>query len=96
MVEGLVSKEYRYFFEYLLQEGKEVKAYVTITKKSNRPAQLLAKVKNITVLGEHVSVLLDGKMVSSKLRKGSDKILEDLMKEGYSGDRLLEAFKQNI
>ncbi|MCT6659804.1 YwpF-like family protein, partial [Acinetobacter baumannii] len=63
MVEGLVSKEYRYFFEYLLQEGKEVKAYVTITKKSNRPAQLLAKVKNITVLGEHVSVLLDGKMV---------------------------------
>ena len=96
MVEGLVSKEYRYFFEYLLQEGKEVKTYVTITKKSNRPAQLLAKVKKITVLGEHVSVLLDGKMVSSKLRKGSDKILEDLMKEGYSGDRLLEAFKQNI
>lgn len=73
-----------------------MKTYVTITKKSNRPAQLLAKVKKITVLGEHVSVLLDGKMVSSKLRKGSDKILEDLMKEGYSGDRLLEAFKQNI
>lgn len=96
MVEGLVSKEYRYFFEYLLQEGKEVKAFVTITKKSNRPAQLLAKVKNITVLGEHVSVLMNGKMVSSKLRKDSDKILEGLIKEGYTGDQLLAAFKQNI
>lgn len=96
MVEGLVSKEYRYFFEYLLQEGKEVKAFVTITKKSNRPAQLLAKVKNITVLGEHVSVLMNCKMVSSKLRKDSDKILEGLIKEGYTGDQLLEAFKQNI
>lgn len=37
MVEGLVSKEYRYFFEYLLQEGKEVKTYVTITKKATAP-----------------------------------------------------------
>ncbi|NPC94408.1 hypothetical protein HOO54_19820 [Bacillus sp. WMMC1349] len=96
MIEGLVSKKYRYFFEYLLQEKKEVKVYVTITKKSNLPALLLAKVKKITILGEHVSVLLDGKMITSKLRQGSEKVLEGLMKEGFTGDKLLEAFKQHI
>ncbi|MDI5790107.1 hypothetical protein PO124_21990 [Bacillus licheniformis] len=37
-----------------------MKAYVTITKKQP-PSTAVSEGQNITVLGEHVSVLLDGK-----------------------------------
>lgn len=69
--------------------------FVTITKKSNRPAQLSASIKNIVELEESISVLIYGQMVTRK-QQGSDTILENLVKEGYTGSKLLEAFKQKM
>lgn len=73
----------------------EVKVFVTITKKSNRPAQLTAAVKNIAELEESISVLIYGQMVTRK-QQGTETILESLVKEGYTGAKLIEAFKQKI
>ncbi|UQZ47625.1 YwpF-like family protein [Bacillus sp. PK3-037] len=95
LIEALVPKEHLSFFDQLQKKQTEVKVFVTITKKSNRPAQLTAAVKNIAELEESISVLIYGQMVTRK-QQGTETILESLVKEGYTGAKLIEAFKQKI
>ncbi|WHY24085.1 YwpF-like family protein [Bacillus velezensis] len=95
LIEALVPKEHLSFFDQLQIKQAEVKVFVTITKKSNRPAQLTAAVKNIAELEESISVLIYGQMVTRK-QQGTETILESLVKEGYTGAKLIEAFKQKI
>ncbi|MCG8396465.1 YwpF-like family protein [Bacillus atrophaeus] len=95
LIEALVPKEHLSFFDQLQKKQDEVKVFVTITKKSNRPAQLTAAVKNIAELEESISVLIYGQMVTRK-QQGTATILESLLEEGYTGANLIEAFKQKI
>ncbi|AEP88566.1 YwpF [Bacillus spizizenii TU-B-10] len=95
LIEALVAKEHLSFFEQLQNSQSEAKVFVTITKKSNRPAQLTAAVKNIVKLEESIQVLIYGQMVTRK-QQGTETILESLVKEGYTGTKLIEAFKQKI
>ncbi|MEC1624231.1 YwpF-like family protein [Bacillus mojavensis] len=95
LIEALVPKEHMSFFDQLQKKQAEVKVFVTITKKSNRPAQLTAAVKTIAELEESISVLIYGQMVTRK-QQGTETILESLVKEGYTGAKLIEAFKQKI
>lgn len=95
LIEALVAKEHLSFFEQLQNSQSEAKVFVTITKKSNRPAQLTAAVKHIVKLEESIQVLIYGQMVTRK-QQGTETILESLVKEGYTGTKLIEAFKQKI
>ncbi|MBT2572966.1 YwpF-like family protein [Bacillus sp. ISL-51] len=95
LIEALVPAEHLSFFQQLMQSKKEAKVFVTITKKSNRPAQLTGSIKNIVELERSISVLIYGQMVSRN-HPGSESILESLVKEGYTGSRLIEAFKQKL
>jgi hypothetical protein len=95
LIEALVAKEHLSFFEQLQNSQSEAKVFVTITKKSNRPAQLTAAVKNIVKLEESIQVLIYGQMVTRK-QQGTETILESLVKEGYTGTQLIEAFRQKI
>ncbi|OJT66022.1 YwpF-like family protein [Bacillus altitudinis] len=95
MIEALIPKKHRQVFEVLFQQHTEVKILVTITKENNRPVHLLVQVKNIVALEENISVLLDGKMITNRYRTETEEVLKDLVKEGLSGEKLLDAFKQN-
>lgn len=95
LIEALVPAEHLSFFQKLMQSKKEAKVFVTITKKSNRPAQLTGSIKNIVELERSISILIYGQMVSRN-HPGSESILESLVKEGYTGSRLIEAFKQKL
>ncbi|AKL78091.1 YwpF-like family protein [Bacillus velezensis] len=95
LIEALVPAEHLSFFDMLMKSQKEAKVFVTITKKSNRPAQLTGRIKNIVELERSIQVLIYGQMVSRN-HPGSESILESLVKEGYSGSRLIEAFKQKL
>ncbi len=95
LIEALVAKEHLSFFEQLQNSQTEATVFVTITKQSNRPAQLTAAVKNIVKLEESIQVLIYGQMVTRK-QHGTETLLESLVKEGYTGNKLIEAFKQKI
>lgn len=56
---------------------------------------MTAAVKNIVKLEESIQVLLYGQMVTRK-QQGTETILESLVKEGYTGTKLIEAFKQKL
>jgi len=97
LIEALLSKRYRYYFEHVLQNQCELRLFVTITKKNNTPAQIVAKVKSITTLEEHISVLLEGRMFNLRSSKvDAEKILNDLINMGLSGNDLLESFKKKV
>ena len=91
LIEALVPNTF--LFDMLMKSQKEAKVFVTITKKQpSRPAD--GKHQNIVELERSIQVLIYGQMVSRN-HPGSESILESLVKEGYSGSRLIEAFKQN-
>ncbi|WP_070121285.1 YwpF family protein [Bacillus marinisedimentorum] len=74
-------------------EAGDLKVEVTITKRDNPPAAFVARLRSITKLEEHISVLLDAVMIQDK-KDVSDILLGDLIEEGYTGDDLLEKFKK--
>ncbi|WP_243291938.1 YwpF-like family protein [Bacillus sp. FJAT-47783] len=97
LIEALLSKRYRYYFELNAQHESELRLFVTISKKSNTPAQIIAKVKSITTLEDHISVLLEGRMYNLRAAKfDAEKILNDLIATGLSGNELLDSFKKKL
>ncbi|USK28408.1 YwpF-like family protein [Bacillus sp. CMF21] len=96
MIEALLQKEQRSYFETLSQKKNELHIYVTISKKTNKPAEIVAKIKSIMVLEEHISVLFEGRMLARKAKNEPEKLLEDLLTKGLHGEDLKKAFKQKL
>jgi putative protein kinase ArgK-like GTPase of G3E family len=95
LIEACVDKQYLPFFEEASAKEQELHLLATISKKSNDPATLFAKVKKITVMEEHLSVLLDGTLVRTKIDM-AEVLLEDLIEQGLKGEELLKEFKQKL
>lgn len=96
MIEALLTEEHRSYFESLSQQKQELPLYVTISKKTNKPAEIKAKIKSIMVLEEHISVLFEGRMLARKAKHEPEKLLEDLLTKGLEGDDLKQAFTQKL
>jgi hypothetical protein len=95
LIEACVDKQYLPFFEEASAQEQELHLLATISKKSNDPATIFAKVKTITVMEEHLSVLLDGTLVKTKINM-AEVLLEDLIDKGLKGEELLKEFKQKL
>ncbi|WP_026689759.1 YwpF-like family protein [Alteribacter aurantiacus] len=93
LVEAIVDKKWRSFFEDYASKNHQFMAEVTITKKTNDPATLVCSVKSVNELSEHLCVHLDGVIVAKK-DDLSDMLLKNLVKEGFSGEALYEEFKK--
>lgn len=96
LIEALVPKDLQPLFEKLSKAATKMKVFVTISKKGNAPAQIVAKVKTLTPLENSVSILLDGRLLTSKLIHDPEELLRSLMGQGLSGDDLLQAFRENV
>jgi hypothetical protein len=96
LIEALISKDLQPFFEKLFEAQTKIRAFVTISKKSNAPAQIVAKVRTLTPLDQHLSILLDGRLLTSRPIHDPEELLRSLMGQGLSGDSLLEAFSGNV
>ncbi|TMW73346.1 YwpF-like family protein [Alteribacter natronophilus] len=93
LVEAVLDKKWRRFFEEYKEADQHFMAEVTITKKTNDPATLVCSVKSVNDLSSHLSVHLDGVIVAKK-DDLSDMLLQTLVKEGYQGESLYEEFKK--
>lgn len=96
LIEALISKDWQPFFEKHEKEATCLRVFVTISKITNTPAQISAKVKNITVLDESISILLDGRLLSSRPVHEPEELLQSLMEQGLTGESLIAAFKENM
>ncbi|WP_096435252.1 YwpF-like family protein [Alteribacter populi] len=93
LVEAILDKEWRDFFNEYAEADQQFMAEVTITKKTNDPATLVCSVKSVNDLTDHVCIHLDGVIVAKK-DDLSDMLLKTLVEEGFSGAELYEEFKK--
>ncbi|WP_078595751.1 YwpF-like family protein [Evansella clarkii] len=93
LLDAVVTREWKDFFQEYLDGQEKFMAEVTITKKTNDPATLVCQVTGINDIGKNLSIHLDGILVVKK-DDLSDMLLKNLLKEGYSGDELYDEFKR--
>ncbi|MFA9559603.1 YwpF-like family protein [Evansella sp. AB-rgal1] len=93
LLDAVVTKEWKSFFEDYLKRSEKFMAEVTITKRTNDPATLVCEVKSVRELKDHYSVHLEGILVVKK-DDLSDMLLKNLISEGFTGDELFEEFKR--
>ncbi|HZH59100.1 MAG TPA: YwpF family protein [Metabacillus sp.] len=96
LIEALISKEHLPFFKKHEEANQDLRVFVTISKPSNAPAQISAIVKTITELDESISILLEGRLLTSRPLHQPEVLLQALLEQGLTGDDLMEAFKENI
>lgn len=80
------------YFHKILEAQRQLIVEVTITKKENDPTFFQTYVSHLQKLDDHISILLEGFM--RRTNKGfSESLLENLLKQGLTGDALLQEFK---
>lgn len=95
LVEAFISQKHEDFFLQLEEAEEELMIEVKITKESNAPATFITTIIGINEIGNHINVLLLGKMVD-KRKNIIENLLSDLIADGYHGEELLDRFKELI
>lgn len=96
LIEALIPKEFLAYFEEHKETNAKLRVFVTISKPSNAPAQIAAIVNTITILDGSISILLIGRLLTSRPLHNPEDLLQSLMEQGLTGNSLMEAFKANI
>lgn len=95
LIEGYMDKGLEQLFTPIFEKKDKLLVQVVITKKENDPAPFIVTPIVMNRFENHISVLFEGKLKKSR-NDFAEQILEELIKEGYSGDELLTIFKEKI
>ncbi|MBN8234210.1 YwpF-like family protein [Halobacillus kuroshimensis] len=93
VIEAYMDSSYRSFFEDMYRNGDEIIIQAKITKQTNRPATFMVKPIDFNEIGGSMNVIFMGTMMDRQ-QEQVEKVLKQLLDEGYQGDDLLEQFKQ--
>ncbi|MBS4195825.1 YwpF-like family protein [Lederbergia citri] len=95
IIEAFVDKQYIGHFQKRHESQELFEIRVIITHAANDPAPFTVKVNTLQVLGENISVLFEGRL-SKRRNEYPEMLLDDLIKEGLSGDQLIEEFRNRM
>lgn len=95
LLEAFVDKSYLEYFKKRADDKDELTIQVVITKKENDPAAFQTKITSISELENHISILFEGSLRRTK-NDYAELLLQDLLDKGYSGDSLIDEFKEKM
>lgn len=96
LLESFVTEEhFNEFASSLPAINGEVTIQAVITKKDNEPALFNTVLRTIKKVGNHYSLLFMGHIKKNRT-KYAELLLEDLVQKGFSGDELIQEFKEKI
>jgi len=95
LIEAFISKEYYDFFRTAQQCPDDLNVQVVITHESNDPAPFSTHVRGIKQFENHISVLLEG-YLRVKRSNYAELLLSDIVREGFTGEELIEEFKNRM
>ncbi|MCM3739862.1 YwpF-like family protein [Oceanobacillus luteolus] len=95
LVEAYVEGRQMPYFQDLKSKYEELIIHVRITTESNELATCIASIIGINKIGDHMNVLLLGKMVDRRTAKLENELVK-LTNEGYRGEELLKKFKSDL
>lgn len=93
LIEGLIPKDYKQFFDELKGKEEPMLVEASITNKNNPPASFVATVRDSKFIEDELQLLLDATRLVRK-ENHSEIILKNLVEQGISGDELLKEFKR--
>lgn len=95
LLELFISKDFLGQFNTLLQSGELFNARAVISLPDNEPAPFAVIVDTIEEIGDHISVLLKGRLKAQR-KKYAELLLTQLLEEGWRNDELLERFERGM
>ncbi|MFD1608180.1 YwpF family protein [Oceanobacillus luteolus] len=95
LVEAYVEGRQMPYFQDLKSKYEELIIHVRITTESNELATCIASIIGINKIGDHMNVLLLGKMVDRRTAKLENELVK-LTNEDYRGEELLKKFKSDF
>lgn len=95
IIEAFIDLQFEEYFQKKKDQEQPFEIRVIITHAANDPAPFTVKVHKLIHLDSHVSVLFAGKL-SKRKNEYSELLLDDLIKEGYSGEELMAEFKKRM
>lgn len=94
LIEAYVDASFTDFFEKHFEQKKETFAQVVISKKENDPANFATSILHVKKIDGHLSVLFEGYLKRTK--NYAELLLSDLIERGYSGEELLNEFREKM
>lgn len=96
MIEALVHPTHYQDLEHILPcDRNHIVIQVVITDVGNDPAIFQTVLTTHSLSDGHVSLLFDGQIQNTR-NKYAEILLADLLQKGFTGDSLLNAFKENL
>lgn len=95
VLEVFTSAEYHDFFNQFILSGELLDARAIISLPDNEPAPFSVIVHSISEIGDHISVLLQGRLKAQR-KKYAELLLTKLLEKGLRNDELLEAFEKGM
>ena len=95
LIEALLPKKDPEKYEAFRDNDVMLHVQATISKPTNDPASFEAVVRQVAVMEDKMSILFEGELFR-KNTNYHEKLLQRLVEEGYTGDELVDAFKNKV
>ncbi len=95
VLEMLIDLPHQEVFDQLLATKEMVSVQVVISYPGNEPAPFEVVVQGVTIMGNHVSILMKGTLKRAR-RKYAETLLSELLEDGLEGQELLERFETDM
>lgn len=95
VLEMLVDLTHQEVFNRLKESNETIAVQVVISYPKNEPAPFEVVVKDVKIMGDHVSVLMKGTLKRAR-RKYAETLLSELLEDGLEGQELLERFETDM
>lgn len=95
ILELFIDREHQELFEGWKETNQLVEARVIISYPENEPAGFLVAVDAVEQIGDHISVLLKGRLKRARTQY-AEHLLEELITEGLGGEELLKRFESDM
>ncbi|EGA88259.1 YwpF protein [Planococcus donghaensis MPA1U2] len=95
VLEMLIDLTHQETFDRLKESNETIAVQVVISYPKNEPAPFEVVVKDVKIMGDHVSVLMKGTLKRAR-RKYAETLLSELLEDGLEGQELLERFETDM
>lgn len=95
ILEMFIDGKYKSFFETKINNEELLEAKAVISYPENEPAGFKVTVDKVKEIGEHVSVLMKGRIKRARSQY-AEHLLEQLINEGLEGEALLKQFETDM
>lgn len=95
ILEMFIEGKHKQFFESKISDEELIEVKTVISYPENEPAAFKVSVNKVKQIGDHVSVLMKGRLKRARSQY-AEQLLEQLIHDGLEGQALLQQFEADM